>query len=131
MSVLSNRNTWILGFLTWLIPFLAAIPFFDQDGNVTTDIFVFKAVMIVLLSLISPIFMARVMRDVDISFLSAGLTLGLIWFAINFGLDLIVLVGVFGNDLATWLLQTGIVYVNFIPLGYAMGWLLANHRPLQ
>lgn len=126
MSLLSNRKTWALGFLTWLIPFLIAIPFFNQDGELAADIFTFKATMSLVYTIVSAFLVARILQDVDGDYLQTGLILGLIWTAINIGLDLIVLVGLFGNELSMWFWQTGIGYFNMIPLGLAMGWLLSR-----
>jgi len=126
MSLLANRKTWTLGFLTWLIPFVIAIPFFGQDGELTADIFTFKATMSLVYTIVSAFLVARILQDVDSDFLQTGLLLGVIWTGLNILLDLIVLVGLFGNELSMWFWQTGIGYFNMIPLGLAMGWLLAK-----
>ncbi|MFK7805351.1 MAG: hypothetical protein AB8G95_27210 [Anaerolineae bacterium] len=126
MRLLANRKTWTLGFLTWLIPFLIAIPFFDQSGELAADIFTFKATMSLVYTIVSASLVARILQDVNSDFLKTGLILGVIWTALNIGLDLIVLVGLFGNELSMWFWRTGIGYFNMIPLGLAMGWLLAK-----
>lgn len=126
MSVLTNRRTWILGFLTWLIPFVASLPFFDQNGELVGDIFTFKATMSLLYTAVSVFFIVLVLRDKETDFFTAGLVLGLVWTALNLVMDLIVLVGLFGNEPATWFWQTGVGYFNMIPLGLAIGWLLAT-----
>ena len=126
MSILKTRKTWTLGFLTWLIPFLIAIPFFNQDGELAADIFTFKATMSVVYSIISAFLIARVLNDEQTGFLQTGLILGIAWTTINILLDLIVLVGAFGNEPSMWFWQTGVGYFNMIPLALAMGWLLSQ-----
>ena len=126
MSILKTRKTWTLGFLTWLIPFLIAIPFFNQDGELAADIFTFKATMSVVYSIISAFLIARVLKDEQTGFLQTGLILGIAWTTINILLDLIVLVGAFGNEPSMWFWQTGVGYFNMIPLALAMGWLLSQ-----
>ena len=126
MSILKTRKTWTLGFLTWLIPFLIAIPFFNRDGELAADIFTFKATMSLVYSIISAFLIARILKDVQFDFLQAGLILGLVWTTINIVLDLIFLVGLFGNEITMWFWQTGVGYFNMIPLALAMGWLLSQ-----
>ena len=126
MSILKNRNTWILGFLTWLVPFLIAIPFFNQDGELAADIFTFKATMSLVYTIISAFLIARVLKNVEIDFLQTGLILVIAWTTINIALDLIFLVGIFGNELSMWFWQTGVGYFNMIPLALAMSWLLSE-----
>ena len=125
MRVLSNRKTWTLEFLTWLIPFLIAIPFFNQNGELAADIFTFKATMSLVYSIISAFLIAVVLKDAKDHFLQTGLILGITWSTINILLDLIFLVGLFGNEAWTWFWQTGVGYFNMIPLALAMGWLLS------
>lgn len=128
MTILTNRKTWSLGFLTWLIPFVIAIPFFNQDGELAADIFTFKATMSLVYSTVSAVLIARVLKDVQSDYLQTGIILGLIWTAINILLDLVILVGLFGNELSMWFWQTGVGYFNMIPLAIAMGWLLSKKK---
>lgn len=107
---------------------MIAIPFFNQNGELTADIFTFKATMSLVYTIVSAFLVARILQDVDSDFLQAGLVLGLIWAGLNILLDLIVLVGLFGNEPSMWFWQTGVGYFNMIPLGLAMGWLLAKKR---
>jgi len=40
-------KTVTYGFLSWLIPFLAAFFFYSKEGEMAIDIFLFKSIMIV------------------------------------------------------------------------------------
>jgi hypothetical protein len=59
---------------------------------------------------------AHILQDVDSDFLQAGLILGVGWTGPNILLDLIVLAGLFGNELSMWFWQTGVGYFSMIPL---------------
>ena len=75
---------------------------------------------------VSAFLIGRILQQTKGNYLQTGLILGVMWTALNILLDLIVLVGLFGNELSPWFWQTGVVYFNMIPLGLAMGWLLAK-----
>ncbi|MEM7802695.1 MAG: hypothetical protein AAF633_26120 [Chloroflexota bacterium] len=120
-SLISNRRLYIFGALTWLIPFIVSLPFFSAEGELTIDPFLFKTIMMIVLGGIGTALMVRMFRFVGQRYLMAGLTIGFVWFAINFGLDLIVLVGLLGNDSTEWLIQTGLRYLIIPITGVAIG----------
>lgn len=43
----------LISFLIWVIPFVSSFPFFGRDGKLTVSFWVFKLVMIVVLTLCS------------------------------------------------------------------------------
>ena len=124
-----TRQLYFLGFLTWLVPFIVSLPFFLVEGELVIDIFLFKTIMLVVLGGFGTLMLVRFMRPIQQNFVQAGLTAGLVWFAINTVLDLIVLVGLLGTPLPEWVVQTGLRYLVIPITGYALGQAVANrHR---
>ena len=126
MSLFKTRQLSLLGFFTWLVPFVVSLPFFSADGELIIDIFLFKTIMIVVLGGFGTMMLVRFMRPIQQDFVKAGLTAGLVWFAINIVLDLIVLVGLLGTPLPEWFVQTGLRYLVIPITGYALGKAVAN-----
>ena len=54
----------LYGFLTWLIPFIIAIPFYSRDGQPLIDIFLLKSIMIVVGSTTGAIFLILYFKKV-------------------------------------------------------------------
>ena len=111
----------VYGILVWLIPFLVSIPFHDQSGQLVTDVFLFKSVMIVVSSCVGSLLMALHLRRLDGRFLAHGLLAGAIWLAVNWGLDCLILLPLSGMDFEYYFLRTGMGYVSMLFVGGAIG----------
>ena len=81
----------LFGFLTWLIPFVVSLPLVGRDGQPILPTGVFKSLMIVIGSAVGAWLLVGVFRQRP-SFRHPGLVVGLLWLAINVGLDLLILV---------------------------------------
>lgn len=129
--IFKNRQLYIFGFLSWLIPFIAALPFFSPEGEVIIDEFLFKSIMIVVFGGLGTALMVRLFRQVQESPLMNGLIIGTTWFLLNIVLDLIVLVGLLGNDPLEWFTGTGLRYLIIVVTGAAIGKAVENARVVQ
>jgi len=104
------RRRLIGAFLTWLVPFLAAIPFYGPAGLII-DIQLFKSIMIVVGSITAAILIVWCFRPVEKNFTREAIVTGMIWLLANWILDLIVLVGLLGTTLPDYAAQIGLRYL--------------------
>ena len=101
----------IFGVLTWPVPFVAAIFFYTQDGQLRIDVFLFKSIMIVVGSVTGAFFLLLYFRKVTERYCREGILIGLIWLAINWGLDFGVPIPMSGMDVGTYVAQIGLRYL--------------------
>lgn len=125
-DIFTLRNV-IFGLLTWAVPFFAAFAFYTPEGELVADIFLFKTVMILLGALVGAWLLVLSFRRVTPS-RASGLTLGFFWAAINWALDLIVMVALMGIDPGTWLIGIGLRYLMIPIMAAGMGAVGAAQR---
>jgi hypothetical protein len=105
---------FLYGFLTWLIPFVVAVPMMDRDGQPVLPIGVFKSLMIVVGTAVGAWLLVRVFRRLP-AFKSAGAVVGLLWLGINVGLDLLVLLPMTRMSVPDYFGEIGLRYL-LIPI---------------
>ena len=88
---ISQAKILFFGFLTWLIPFVAAVPLVGRDGQPVLPTGMFKSLMIVIGSAVGAWLLVRVFWQRP-PFEHPGVVVGLLWLAINVGMDLLVLI---------------------------------------
>ena len=115
MSGTSITNTlWgrriVAGFLTWLVPFLASVPFYSKDGVLQIDIALFKSLMVVTGSLTAAALMIWFFAIVKTSYTREAVITGIFWLVLNWALDLLVLVGLLGMAPADYATRIGLSY---------------------
>lgn len=116
----------LFGFLSWLIPFIASIFFFTKEGGLTVDIFLFKSIMIVFGSVIGAILMVLYFKNIQKDYLREGIIIGMVWFAINIILDLLVLLPMSGMSVPDYFAQIGIRYLVIPVMSIMVGTVLTN-----
>jgi len=104
------RRRLIGAFLTWLIPFVCAIPFYGKDG-LLIDQQLFKSLMIVVGSITAAILIIWCFRPVEKNYTREAVVTGMVWLLANWVLDLIVLVGLLGMTLPDYAAQIGLRYL--------------------
>ncbi len=122
----NHLNNLFFGFLSWLIPFIASIFFYTKEGGLTIDIFLFKSIMIVIGSISAAILMVLYFKKINKDYLKEGIIIGLIWFAINIILDLLVLLPMSGMSMPDYFAQIGIRYLVIPVMGIMVGKVLNN-----
>ena len=125
-EVFTLRNA-LFGLASWAIPFVAAFAFYDQTGQLTVDLVTFKTAMILVGGVAGAWLLVLAFRRVTPTF-AAGVLLGLFWAAINWVLDLAVLVGAMGSDPVEWVLGIGLRYLMIPIMAAAMGAVGAAQR---
>jgi hypothetical protein len=97
----------IAGFLTWIIPFLVAVPFYSPGGSLAIDPALFKSIMIVVATLAASLLMIWFFCVVSGSLAREVIITGMIWLIMNWALDLIVIIGMLGMPVADYIPQIG------------------------
>ena len=116
----------LYGFLTWLIPFVAAFFFYNPKGELTVDIFLFKSIMIVVGSISAAILLVIYFKHVTGNFQREGIRLGIFWFVLNILLDMIILIPMSGMSLPDYFAQIGLRYIVIPVMTIMVGTALAN-----
>ncbi len=111
------------GLLIWVIPFLVGFFFYDANGKLATDIFLFKSVMIITLVVVVSYASIRSFRRVDSNYTKHALISGLVWMALLLLLDIVILIPMSGMTGQEYIFQIGLRYL-IVPIisttyGYA------------
>ncbi|MDK2990091.1 MAG: hypothetical protein PWR16_1620 [Methanoculleus sp.] len=101
MNAASGAKFIGFGVLTWLLPFLLAIPFYSQEGEPLYDIFLIKSVLLVFSAALGTFLIVVYFRGVRTRFVREGALLGGVWLLINWALDAAVLLPLSGMDAGT------------------------------
>jgi len=105
----------LAGFLTWLIPFLASLPFYSPTGTLLVGPMLFDSVMVVVGSLTAAVLMIWFFQVVHAGYTREAVITGVVWFIMNWILDLLVLVGLLGMPLSEYIPNVGLGYL-MIPI---------------
>ena len=122
----SLKSALIYGFLVWLIPFVAAVPFYSPEGEPIIDIFLFKTIMIVVGSLAGAFFLLRYFKGVTADFVREGMMIGVIWLAMNWALDFAVLLQMSDMTIGAYFTEIGLRYLTMPIFSIAIGMALAK-----
>jgi hypothetical protein len=106
----SIKKALILGFLSWLIPFVLSFLFFNQKGQLLINELLFKNIMIVTASYVTVFLIIKYFKVVDKNYVKEGIMLGVLWMVINLVLDMVTLVPM-GKPLGVYLPQIGLGYL--------------------
>ncbi|OIO21452.1 hypothetical protein COV61_05235 [Candidatus Micrarchaeota archaeon CG11_big_fil_rev_8_21_14_0_20_47_5] len=110
------------GLLIWLIPFIAGFLFFDASTQkLTIDETFFKSIMIVLSCFVGVFLLLKYFAKVKEKYLQEAVAISIIWLAINWLLDFVILLPMSKMDAATYFMQIGMRYlmVPIIAVGMA------------
>ncbi len=119
------KNKWVrlfvFGSLVWLIPFVVSFGFYDQSGKLTVSDDLFKSSMIVISSLVGCYFIYRHMIGIDSHFKIEGLVVGLVWLALNWLLDIFILIPFAKMEMGDYFISIGLRYVQIPVIAFFMG----------
>jgi hypothetical protein len=111
----------LLGFLTWLIPFVAGFLFYSPQGQLVVDALVFKAIMVVVGSITGAALLVLYFKKIEKNYVFEGVVVGVVWFVLNILLDLVILVPMSKMTVGTYFAQIGLEYLTIPTLSIAMG----------
>lgn len=116
------------GFLVWLIPFITSVFFYTQEGELRTDIFLFKTIMIVVGAILGAFLLISYFKKIENNFLREGIIVGIVWFGLNIVLDLVILKPISGMTIPVYFMQVGLRYLSIPAMSIAVGAALANKK---
>jgi uncharacterized membrane protein YpjA len=111
----------LFGFLIWLIPFVVGFLFYSPEGEIRIDPLVFKAIMTVVATITEVVLLVSYFRKIDKNYLPESIMVGLIWFALNIVLDLLILIPMSKMAIGTYFTQIGMQYLTIPTISIAIG----------
>jgi hypothetical protein len=116
----------LYGVLSWLVPFIIAIPFYSPSGEPLIAVPLFKSLMVVTGAATGAILLILYFRGVTGGYLRAGAMAGLVWLLINWVLDLAILLPLSGQTISEYGAQIGLRYLNIPIMGMMLGYGVAE-----
>ena len=117
------KNT-LLGFLSWLIPFVISFLFYKPGGELIFPYATFKTTIMFVGVLSGCYLLFRFFKFIDSDFVRNGVIVGLTWFAINIVLDTIILIPIMKTSFAEYFMSIGLGYFSLPITSITMGYLL-------
>ena len=127
MSLIANWKIWLFGLLSWLIPFIVSLAFFDSSGQVTIAQPLFKSLMVVIGGGVGAALLVWVFRRIPPT-LRSGLIIGTVWLLINLAFDLVVLVPMSGTSIGAYVADIGLRYLMIPIMAVAIGMVAQEAR---
>lgn len=116
----------LLGFLTWLIPFLVAIIIFPLR---TSQRLLFESIMPNIVVVCAVFFSITYFRRQEVNCLKEGMIIGGVWFTINIGLDLLLFMeGPMKMSISDYMKDIGLTYLIIPIVTVGFGYLLEQRK---
>ena len=121
-----TTRLFLLGFFSWLIPFVVAILIFKVRE---TNRPFFETIMAVTVAASTTWLATRYFRQIKQGFIAAGLTAGLVWVAINVVIDLLMFMqGPMKMSFTDYMQDIGLTYMMIPAITTGIGVALAEQR---
>lgn len=117
-------KTILLGFISWLIPFVFSFLFYTPEGELTVPYDLFKSIMIVIASITGCYLLFLYFKFVESNFIKKGVIVGVSWFLINLILDTFVLLPMMNESFLDYFISIGLRYMVIPAISITMGYLL-------
>ncbi|TGK28952.1 hypothetical protein EHQ12_15280 [Leptospira gomenensis] len=114
----------LYGFLVWLVPFVVAIPFHSRNGELLTDVFLFKTVMIIVGNFTGCVLLALLVPRIEGKTLSVLFGTGLFWLGINWGLDFLILIPMSKMSVSEYFIRIGGGYLTMVSIPVVIGFVV-------
>ena len=114
----------LLGFFSWLIPFVISCLFFKPGGTLIVPYATFKSTIILVGVITGCYLLIRYFKSVDNDFIKNGIIVGLSWFAINLILDIFILIPLMKSNFTDYFMSIGLSYISIPVMSITMGYLL-------
>jgi hypothetical protein len=119
-TLFANWRVTVFGLLSWAIPFVSAFPFFSGPGQLRIPQPLFKSLMVVIGGGVGVLLLVWVFRHVRPT-LTSGFAIGVYWLAINWALDLLILLPMSGMGAVAYFYDIGLRYLLIPIVATAMG----------
>ncbi|MBL7846574.1 MAG: hypothetical protein JNL40_03825 [Cyclobacteriaceae bacterium] len=120
----------LLGFLSWLIPYLFSFLFFRPGGELVVAYATFKSAVTVVGVGTGCYLMYRYFKYVETDFVRNGVIVGVSWMVLNLVFDAIFLMPMAKLDFGEYFMTIGLSYLAIPPLGILVGYVLERGRTL-
>lgn len=118
----SYKLALLYGFLVWLIPFIVGFSIFPLKTSLPA---LFESIMPVVLTVCGVFFSNLYFRRVKANFLKEGVMLGVFWFAISVGVDLLMFMwGPMKMTFANYMMDIGLTYLIYPAITIGFGYLI-------
>ena len=116
----------LFAFLSWLIAFAAAFAVYPlKESNPPF----FETIMPIVLSLCAVVFSILYFKKIDSAFMKEGIYLGLIFFLLNIGIDLLLFMwGPMKMTFAAYMTDIGLTYLIYPIFSIGYGYTLDRRR---
>lgn len=122
----STKLALLYGFLVWLIPFVISFlvfPFHDSNRAL------FESVMAVAVTMSVVLFSVLYFKKADKNFTKEGIMLGVIWYVINIGIDLLMFMwGPMKMTFVDYMADIGLTYLIIPTVTIGIGKLLCKMK---
>jgi hypothetical protein len=117
----------LLGFLSWLLPFLASFFFYDPSAaRMTIDNDFFKSIMVVFSALVGTLLLVKYFSCLKKDYVKEGLVAGTAWAIINWVLDFVILVPMMQVEAPAYFMSIGLRYLMVPIVAVGMGAVIEN-----
>lgn len=114
----------LLGLLSWLIPFVVSLLFYNQSGELTIQYATFKSIILIVGIISGCYLLFRYFKFVDHNYITNGIIVGLSWFVINIILDSIILIPMMKSTFSSYFMSIGMGYISIPVISVAIGYIL-------
>ncbi len=118
----------LYGFIAWLVPFLAAFLFYSREGKLNIDVLFFKSIMVVVGSATAAFLLISYFKKINADYFKEGIRVGVVWFAVNVLLDLLILLPMSGMAIPNYFMQIGLGYLAIPAMSVSVGAVLASKK---
>jgi hypothetical protein len=116
----------LFGLLTWLIPFVVSVLIFPLRA---TQYPLFESIMTIVVTACAVFFSILYFKTIRTGFLQEGVLIGVVWFAINIIIDLLLFMeGPMKMSFADYMMEIGLTYLIIPTVSLGFGYLLGQHR---
>lgn len=114
----------LLGFLSWLIPFVVSLLFYTREGGLRISTDLFQTIMTVT-GVASGIFLLSILfKKVNGNYMRVGLMTGILWLLINVVMDVLVLLPMSKMPIQTYVNEIGLEYLSILIMSWGIGAIL-------
>jgi hypothetical protein len=115
---------FLLGLITWIVPFVTAFFFMDKSGSLSINVFLFKTIMILTGGITGAIALILFFKKIESAYFKQGFITGTVWFFINIVLDLFMLIPMSKMSYPDYFMQIGLRYLMIPIMALLVGYLL-------